>query len=76
MVLISEYLGIPVINNNHDFYWEGGNREVDLANKKLKKGNYKDYLNDLPNVNDGIDILKAIKASLKSNEKKGMWIDF
>ena len=24
-VLISEYLGIPVINNNHDFYWEGGN---------------------------------------------------
>ena len=44
--------------------------------KKLKKGNYKDYLNDLPSVNDGIDILKAIKASLKSNEKKGKWIDF
>ena len=36
----------------------------------------KDYLNDLPSVNDGIDILKAIKASLKSNEKKGMWVDF
>ena len=44
--------------------------------KKLKKENYKDYLNDLPSVNDGIDILKAIKASLKSNEKKGKWIDF
>ncbi len=37
-VLISEYLGIPVINNNHDFYWEGGNREVDIKNKGLKKG--------------------------------------
>lgn len=24
LVLISEYLNIPVINNNHDFYWEGG----------------------------------------------------
>ncbi|MCK4750480.1 MAG: hypothetical protein KAT15_25660, partial [Bacteroidales bacterium] len=23
-VLISEFIGIPVINNNHDFYWEGG----------------------------------------------------
>ncbi|WP_397446309.1 phosphodiester glycosidase family protein [Polaribacter sp. R77954] len=37
-VLLSEYLGIPVINNNHDFYWEGGNREVDIKNKGLKKG--------------------------------------
>ncbi|RLD54427.1 MAG: hypothetical protein DRI97_11550, partial [Bacteroidetes bacterium] len=24
LVLISEFLKIPVINNNHDFYWEGG----------------------------------------------------
>ncbi len=38
MVLISEYLGIPVINNNHDFYWEGGNRKVDIINQGLKKG--------------------------------------
>lgn len=37
-VLISEYLGIPVINNNHDFYWEGGNRKVDIINQGLKKG--------------------------------------
>lgn len=37
-VLISEYLGIPVINNNHDFYWEGGNRAVEIKNKGLKKG--------------------------------------
>lgn len=38
IVLISEYLGIPVINNNHDFYWEGGNREVEIKKKGLKKG--------------------------------------
>ncbi len=37
-VLISEYLGIPVVNNNHDFYWEGGNRKVDIKKKGLKKG--------------------------------------
>ena len=37
-VLISEYLGIAVINNNHDFYWEGGNREVEIKKKGLKKG--------------------------------------
>ena len=37
-VLISEYMGIPVINNNHDFYWEGGNREIDKEVNNLKKG--------------------------------------
>lgn len=37
-VLISEYLGIPVINNNHDFYWEGGNRKVTIKSNSLKKG--------------------------------------
>ena len=31
LVLISEYLGIPVINNNHDFYWESGNSEIDIV---------------------------------------------
>ena len=43
--------------------------------KKLKQNNYKDYLKNLPSVEDGIDVLKAIKASLKSNEKKGQWTD-
>lgn len=37
-VLISEFMGIPVINNNHDFYWEGGNRKIDRVTKKLKPG--------------------------------------
>ena len=43
--------------------------------KKLNQNNYKDYLKNLPSVEDGIDVLKAIKASLKSNEKKGKWTD-
>ncbi len=37
-VFISEYMGIPVLNNNHDFYWEGGNRKVEIKKKGLKKG--------------------------------------
>ncbi|MFC2111842.1 phosphodiester glycosidase family protein [Bacteroidota bacterium] len=38
LVLISEYMGIPVVNNNHDFYWEGGSRPVDLKLKRARKG--------------------------------------
>ncbi len=37
-VLISELMGIPVINNNHDFYWEGGNSEVDIKEHGLAPG--------------------------------------
>ena len=37
-VLVSEYWGIPVINNNHDFYWEGGNKQIDIETKGLEKG--------------------------------------
>lgn len=38
VVLISEYLGLPVINNSHDFYWEGGNRKIDIGKNGIKKG--------------------------------------
>ncbi len=37
-VLVSELMGIPVINNNHDFFWEGGNRPEDIQLKRKKKG--------------------------------------
>jgi len=37
-VLLSELLKIPVINNNHDFYWEGGNREIDKQKKHIPDG--------------------------------------
>ena len=29
VVLLSEFLGIPVVNNNHDFFWEEGKRPVE-----------------------------------------------
>lgn len=37
-VLVSEIMGIPVINNNHDFYWEGGSRPVDRQLNRAKPG--------------------------------------
>ena len=38
IVFISEIMGIPVINNNHDFYWEGGHSEIDIQIKGVKPG--------------------------------------
>ncbi len=38
IVFISEFLGIPVISNNHDFYWEGGHSEIDIQIKGEKPG--------------------------------------
>nr|WP_320117721.1 phosphodiester glycosidase family protein [uncultured Marinifilum sp.] len=37
-ILVSEYMGIPVINNNHDFYWEGGTSEINKQVYGLKSG--------------------------------------
>ncbi len=37
-VLLSEYLGIPVINNCHDYYWEGGSRKEDILYYGKEKG--------------------------------------
>ena len=28
LVLLSEHLGIPVVSNNHDFFWEDGRSEL------------------------------------------------
>ena len=38
LVFISEYLGLPVICNNHDFYWEGGHSEIDIREHGAKPG--------------------------------------
>ena len=58
-VLISEYLGIPVINNNHDFYWEGGNREVEIKKKGLKKGP-RDFFFHNAHVGEFFSIIETI----------------
>jgi len=37
-VLVSEHLGIPVVNNCHDFYWEGGASAVERAVEGTPRG--------------------------------------
>ena len=37
-VLVSEHLGIPVVNNCHDFYWEGGASAVERAVEGSSRG--------------------------------------
>jgi glycosyltransferase involved in cell wall biosynthesis len=58
-VLISEYFGIPVINNNHDFYWEGGNRAIDIKKKGLKKGP-RDFFFHNAHVGEFFSIIEVI----------------
>ncbi|MEA1897937.1 MAG: phosphodiester glycosidase family protein [Bacteroidota bacterium] len=38
IVIISEFFELPVINNNHDFYWEGGSREIDRIEHNFHTG--------------------------------------
>ena len=38
VVLLSEFLEIPVMNNNHDFYWEAGKIEKDLKYHEGQSG--------------------------------------
>ncbi len=38
MALISEFLRVPVVNNCHDFYWEGGHSQVEREVRGLARG--------------------------------------
>lgn len=38
MVFLSEFLKIPVICNNHDFYWDGGHSEIERETRGLAPG--------------------------------------
>ncbi len=59
VVLISEYFGIPVINNNHDFYWEGGNRKVDITKHGVKQGP-RDFFFTNSNVGEFFSIIEVL----------------
>ena len=59
VVFLSEALGIPVINNNHDFYWEGGNREIDIVNKGLRRGP-RDYFFTNSDVGEFFSIIEML----------------
>ena len=38
LILLSEHFGLPVISNNHDFYWESGHSESDRKRMGLARG--------------------------------------
>jgi len=59
IVLVTEYMGIPVINSCHDFYWEGGNKPADIKKRKLKPG-FRDFFftnSDVGEVFSPIEVL-------------------
>ena len=43
--------------------------------KELKQKNYSSYINILPGVDDGIEIIKIINSSIKSNKNFGKWFN-
>ncbi len=45
-VILSESLGIPVINNNHDFYWEGGMCKSEREKTGTKSGSRDFFFNN------------------------------
>ncbi len=58
-IFVSEYLGIPVINNNHDFYWEGGNKKIDILEKGLKKG-LRDFFFNNADIGEVFSIIEML----------------
>jgi hypothetical protein len=64
LVLISSSLGIPVISNNHDFYWEAGKSEIDIKYQGTKHGPRDHYFTNshLPEIFSVIEMLYPWKA--------------
>lgn len=59
VVLVTEHMGIPVINNCHDYYWEDGNKLADIKKRKLKPG-FRDFFftnSDVGEIFSPIDVL-------------------
>ena len=59
IVLVTEYMGIPVINSCHDFYWEGGNKPADIKKRRFKPG-FRDFFftnSDVGEVFSPIEVL-------------------
>ena len=59
MVLVSEYLQIPVISNNHDFYWEAGSSEIDKKHYGRKHGPRDHYFTNC-HIDEFFSIIKMI----------------
>ncbi len=54
-VLISEYLQLPVISNNHEFYWEGGGR----SQKSRPKGS-RDHFFKNAHISDFFSLIERL----------------
>ncbi len=59
MVFISEYLQIPVISNNHDFYWEAGSSEIEIKHLGKKPGSRDHYFTNF-HIDEIFSIIKMI----------------
>jgi glycosyltransferase involved in cell wall biosynthesis len=57
-IIVSEYLGLFVINSNHDFYWEGGKPEEDR--KKGESAGVRDHFFRNRKCKDFFRLFKAI----------------
>ena len=55
LVILSEYLHLPVISNNHDFYWEGGS-----SNNKSHKHGPRDHYFTNDDLEEIFTIIKMI----------------
>ncbi len=64
LVLISSYLDVTVISNNHDFYWEAGKSEVDIKYQGTKHGPRDHFFTNshLPEIFSIIEMLYPWKA--------------
>ncbi len=64
LVLISSYLDVPVISNNHDFYWEAGKSEIDIKYQGTKHGPRDHFFTNshLPEIFSVIEMLYPWKA--------------
>ena len=55
LVILSEYLHLPVISNNHDFYWEGG-----AGKSKLSKPGPRDHFFTNEDIDEIFSLIKMI----------------
>jgi glycosyltransferase involved in cell wall biosynthesis len=59
LVFVSEMLGIPVVCNNHDFFWEAGHSESDLQRKVANPGP-RDHFFENHHIGEVFSILEVI----------------
>lgn len=59
LVLLSELMGISIISNNHDFYWEGGKRKIEREQNNESPGP-RDFFFNNAHVGEFFSIIEMI----------------